>query len=337
VRVVGVSPSGGASYAQNFRFQFSDSTGATHVTTAWMDFKLGQTNWKCLVRYDRNSGMLQLLGDNGVTWSSAAPGTGVLANGQCVVQTRKSTVSTSGTALTVDLAMVFSTGYAGALDLRAFADNDGGLNSGWITAGAWTVGSTPITSSSSTSYSSTSSGSTSSGSTSPGATSSGSTGGEWSESSGSGSGSSSSGSVVTVLGATPSSGSGNRQTFRVQISAAAGAQNVKTVWLDFRRRGDSGWRCLVRYERATQSFQLLDDSGQRFVSAPVGSTTPLANSQCVLQLSRSAVSASGSTLTVDAGMVFATSYAGTLDLRTFADDTSGSSSGWQTLGTWLVP
>jgi hypothetical protein len=332
VRVVGVSPSGGASYAQTFRFQFSDSTGGTRITTAWMDFKLRLTDWKCVVRYDRNSRMLQLLGDNGVTWSSAAPGSGVLANSQCVVQTRKSTVSTSGTGLTIDVAMVFSTGYAGALSLRAFADNDSGLNSGWITSGSWTVGSTPLTPSGSTSSGSTLPGSTSSGSTSSG---SGSSGEEWSASSGSGS--SSSGSAVRVLGVTPSTGSGYRQTFRLQISAAAGAQNVKTAWLDFRRRGDATWRCLVRYERATQSLQLLDDSGQRFVSAQVGSATPLANSQCVLQLTRSAVGASGSTLTLDLGMVFATSYAGTLELRTFADDTSGNSSGWQVNGTWIVP
>jgi hypothetical protein len=49
------------------------------------------------------------------------------------------------------------------------------------------------------------------------------------------------------------------------------------------------------------------------------------------------LSSSGSTLTLNLAMTFEPAYAGAQNIYMYAADVSGANSGWQSLGTWMVP
>jgi hypothetical protein len=68
-----------------------------------------------------------------------------------------------------------------------------------------------------------------------------------------------------------------------------------------------------------------------------GAATTLQNSQCSVNVGASSLSSSGSTLTLNLAMTFEPAYAGAQNIYMYAADVSGANSGWQSLGTWMVP
>jgi hypothetical protein len=73
------------------------------------------------------------------------------------------------------------------------------------------------------------------------------------------------------------------------------------------------------------------------LTATPGAATTLQNNQCSLNVASTSVVLSGNTLTLNLAMTFAPAYAGAKNIYMYAADTSGSNSGWQTLGAWTVP
>jgi hypothetical protein len=138
-----VSPSSGTGLSQSFALQYSDTTGAANLSTAWVWFTPstnGPTANSCVVYYSRPAQTLYLLNDAGTTWASAAMGSGgTLANSQCAVAMDGTTTATvSGTTLRLTLGMSFTPAFAGTKMIHLFATNSA-VTSGWQSPGTWTV------------------------------------------------------------------------------------------------------------------------------------------------------------------------------------------------------
>jgi uncharacterized membrane protein len=139
-----VSPAAGTGASQTFALQYSDTAGAADLATAWVwfdaTFAASAVN-SCLVYYDRGTNKVWLLNDAASQWTPGTVGSSSsLQNKQCAVTLGSSTtVALSGNILTLNLAMTFFPGFAGAQNVYMFAANTGGITSGWQTRGAWTV------------------------------------------------------------------------------------------------------------------------------------------------------------------------------------------------------
>jgi hypothetical protein len=62
----------------------------------------------------------------------------------------------------------------------------------------------------------------------------------------------------------------------------------------------------------------------------------LSNSQCSLNVAAATVISSGTNLTLDLPVTFTTAYAGAKTTYMYAAG-SAANSGWQALGSWIVP
>ncbi|MGA3017202.1 MAG: SBBP repeat-containing protein, partial [Bryobacteraceae bacterium] len=143
VQAVSVTPSIGSGTTQTFSFQFSDTAGATDLTSvsALVNSSL-TTVGSCEVDYYRASNTLKLLTDSGGQPSSSiTPGSGSVQNSQCILNGVGSSVTTSGATLTLNLALTFQTAYGGVKNV--YMEAVGALGtSGWQPKGTWTV---PVT------------------------------------------------------------------------------------------------------------------------------------------------------------------------------------------------
>lgn len=142
---------------------------------------------------------------------------------------------------------------------------------------------------------------------------------------------------VRATSVVPATGSGTTQTFALQYSNSGGAANFTQAWAWFASLFQTaGQTCLAYYDRPTNRVNLLNDQ-QQWVSAVIGSAATLQSSQCSLAVTNSSVSLSGNVLTLNLRITFASTYTGTKNILMFASNSSGTTSGWQALGTWTVP
>ena len=135
------TPSSGSGTTQPFALQYSDSSGAGNLATAWVWFNAAFTSSaasSCLVYYDRVAARLYLLNNAGTSWMAGTLGTsGTLQNSQCAVSLASSSVTLSGNTLTLNLAMTFKSTYTGTKNIYMYAANST-VSSGWQVRGAWT-------------------------------------------------------------------------------------------------------------------------------------------------------------------------------------------------------
>ena len=144
--------------------------------------------------------------------------------------------------------------------------------------------------------------------------------------------------IVTADSVTPSSGSGPGQTFALRYSDTAGLSDLAVLWVWFNASfaTSSSNSCLAYYDNATDLVYLLNDAATLWMSGYRGSGATLQNSQCSIQLSGTTVTGSGNTLTLTLPVVFKPAFAGPKTIFMYAANVTGTSSGWQTLGTWTA-
>jgi probable HAF family extracellular repeat protein len=137
-----VAPNNGSGATQLFALQYSDTLGATDLSTVWVWFTAtfsGNSGNSCLLYYNRPAAQLNMLNDAGTTWMPGTLGSGaVLQNSQCAVALTSSSVTLIGNTLTLNLSMSFKSAYPGAKNVYMYATN-GTINSGWQDRGDWTV------------------------------------------------------------------------------------------------------------------------------------------------------------------------------------------------------
>ncbi len=137
---VGVTPSSGTGITQTFAFQFSDGNGATDLSTVSVLFNAtASTTAACSVTYNRSANALSLLTDSGsAPTGTIAPGTGSQQNSQCTLSGTGSSVSLSGSTLTLNLPIVFQSAFSGAKNIYMQSTNPSGATA-WQQMGLWTV------------------------------------------------------------------------------------------------------------------------------------------------------------------------------------------------------
>jgi M6 family metalloprotease-like protein len=127
---------------------------------------------------------------------------------------------------------------------------------------------------------------------------------------------------------TPASASGTSQTFQVTFADGDGYQNLfyNNIW--FWLQSDRARYCVVDFWYSQSRIVLRADDGTFASSTFPGDTRTLTSGRCLLDLSRSSVSANGNNIVLNAAMTFTASMTGTLSIDLLATD---NSSGQQSL------
>jgi len=140
--VVGVMPSSGSGTTQTFNFQYSSANGFGYITQSFqvMNSTVSFAN-SCSTNYVQGSNAILLRNDADNGWIGPATlgSATTLQNSQCSVNVGQSSASGSGNVLTVNLALSFKPGFAGAKNQYALVYDQGGNNSGFQQVGAFTV------------------------------------------------------------------------------------------------------------------------------------------------------------------------------------------------------
>jgi hypothetical protein len=139
-QTVSVTPPSGSGGTQTFSLVFSDTNGASDLTSAQMIVNpvvAGAAS--CYVWVDPLNNGVYLTNDTYSAWPGIVLGaTGTLQNSQCSVNAATSSVTFAGNTLTVNVSLTFAAGYAGPMNVFGYATTAGGLNTGWQHLGTWT-------------------------------------------------------------------------------------------------------------------------------------------------------------------------------------------------------
>jgi hypothetical protein len=138
---VSVTPSSGSGLTQTFAFAFSDGNGYAAIVSAQILINTPMTGASgCYLLYQRASNSLYLTNDAATVWQNPVTlgQSGTLQNSQCSVNSAASSVSGSGSTLTLNLALTFQSAFAGARDIYMEV-TDGANDSGWQQRGTWTI------------------------------------------------------------------------------------------------------------------------------------------------------------------------------------------------------
>jgi hypothetical protein len=136
---------------------------------------------------------------------------------------------------------------------------------------------------------------------------------------------------------TPSSGSGQSQTFQFLVSDANGVQDLANVAVVIHNTLSSANACYFQYNVGTNTLYLATDPGDNW-HGPIalGSANSVQNSQCTISGAESSVTTGGNTATFSVRITFTASFSGVRTTYAVAFDDTGRNSGWVTLGNWTV-
>jgi aryl-phospho-beta-D-glucosidase BglC (GH1 family) len=139
---VSISPSAGTGTTQTFALAMSDTAGPAAVSTAYflVNSVLSGSNG-CYIEYNRGANTLRLATDAGTGWLGPVTlGTGSsINNRQCTLNPASSSAAISGNSITVNVALSFSGGFAGAKSMWLVVNDASGPTSGFQSLGWWTV------------------------------------------------------------------------------------------------------------------------------------------------------------------------------------------------------
>ena len=93
--------------------------------------------------------------------------------------------------------------------------------------------------------------------------------------------------------------------------------------------------CFFQYNHSGGKIWLRTDNGASWLGpVTMGTAATLSNSQCTLKAAASRTTVSEFEIQLDAWIVFDPSFAGAKSIYLRAEDNGGSTSGWETMGTW---
>jgi hypothetical protein len=134
-----VAPNSGAGATQTFTMQFTDSLGATDLSSARIRFGASNVGpGTCTAWYDATNATIKLMDDVGVWGAPTTLGAGTLANSQCTLDLATSTATTLGNVLTLGLNITFAPSFTGLKNIYLLAASATGPNTGWVPGGTWT-------------------------------------------------------------------------------------------------------------------------------------------------------------------------------------------------------
>jgi len=139
-----------------------------------------------------------------------------------------------------------------------------------------------------------------------------------------------------VVSVTPSSGSGNSQTFTAIFSDPDGYDDLVNTVLIINSSLSGYNACYVIYERSRNTVALVNDTATAVTVVRLGSSDTAQNNQCGVSGAVSSASFSGTTLTVNLALTFQPAFAGNKSLYLYATDQAGLNSGVALGGTWTT-
>jgi hypothetical protein len=139
---VSVTPGSGSGASQTFSYAFSDTNGFSDISSAQVVINNGLIAANgCYLFYARAANTIWLANDAGTQYVGSRPlgVAGTLQNSQCVVNAGASSSSGTGNTLTLNVALTFKPGFAGAKTNFMFVADEAGQFSGWQARGTWTA------------------------------------------------------------------------------------------------------------------------------------------------------------------------------------------------------
>jgi hypothetical protein len=136
-----------------------------------------------------------------------------------------------------------------------------------------------------------------------------------------------------VASVTPSTGSGQAQTFSFVISDSDGATDVVWVHAVLNSTLNLSSACYFAYNGGF--LYLANDAATATLGiVPLGGSGTVENSQCRLNASGSSATLSGNTLTLKVAITFKTAFSGTKNIYLYAVDKDNLTSNWAYGGSW---
>jgi hypothetical protein len=141
-------------------------------------------------------------------------------------------------------------------------------------------------------------------------------------------------SVVELISLTPNSGSGTSQVFTAVVRDGDGGSTIPfaQMLMNTSLSGSNG--CFVHYDRASNTFFLLNNAGTSWSGVVGGSGGQVSNSQCTLKGTGSGGTVVGSDLTIRFNLDLTSSYAGSKKIFLQAVDNTGVIQPWRQMGVW---
>jgi hypothetical protein len=139
-----------------------------------------------------------------------------------------------------------------------------------------------------------------------------------------------------VVSLSPSSGTGQTQTFTAVYSDSNGLSDLGTANFLINTAISGVSSCDIYYVRSSNALYLFNDAGNATLGPlKPGASSSLSNSQCTLAGSGTSVTTSGHMLTINFAISFQSTFVGLKNVYMEAVNTSGSAnSGWVQEGTW---
>jgi len=122
----------------------------------------------------------------------------------------------------------------------------------------------------------------------------------------------------------PNSGSGASQIFEITFSHPGGYKQLSDVRLLINAEADGSHACYIYYSLSTDSFMLVNDSGEGSKSAILSGGASLENSQCRVLTKGAAVKGDGADISVTIPVHFKSQFAGTKKLILYAETSGGA-------------
>jgi hypothetical protein len=141
--------------------------------------------------------------------------------------------------------------------------------------------------------------------------------------------------VVSVV---PASGAGSAASFYFTYSDANGHANIHSARVLIHQQLFGANACYVYYTKTDNRLWLHNDAANQLIG-PItpGASGTLENSQCIVDASSSHAAATEDSLSLRLAIAFKFNFAGSKTVFGYVEDSGGLSSGWHTLGSWVVP
>jgi hypothetical protein len=140
----------------------------------------------------------------------------------------------------------------------------------------------------------------------------------------------------TILGLSPSSGTGTSVTFQTIYSDPSGAAELSETLLQVNSIQSGANACYVYYQPQGNHLYLANNAGTAWMTPALtpGVAGMVSNSQCTLNAASSSVSTAGNDLYVNVALTFSSTFVGSKNVYAYAGALNGGISGWESLGTW---
>jgi glucose/arabinose dehydrogenase len=143
-----------------------------------------------------------------------------------------------------------------------------------------------------------------------------------------------SGMVFRVAATLPAAPAG-RHLFSFVSRDSTSANNIRYVQFLFSKSGLNALNaCYVSYDAQANVFYLLSDDITQWYGLVGGSANAIGNGQCTIYGATSGSTKVATDLTINLDISFRSGFAGVKSIYQFSGDTSGATTGWQSVGTW---